>query len=83
VTAGRHVVHAQQVVDVLALIRVIDAVEQALDAGSDEARVECDSYRNRWSAVKLFHLSATEDSRIMRGMKVAHLESPPEYLKDC
>ncbi len=62
---------------------LIHEATHILEQSTDEARVECDSYRNRWSAVKLFNLSATEDSQIMRGMKVAHLQSPPEYLKDC
>jgi hypothetical protein len=62
---------------------LIHEATHILEQSTDEARVECDSYRNRWSAVKLFHLSATEDSRIMRGITVAHLQSPPDYLTDC
>jgi hypothetical protein len=53
------------------------------EQSTNEARVECDSYRNRWSAVKLFHLSAREDRSVMRGITAAHLASPVSYLKDC
>jgi hypothetical protein len=62
---------------------LIHEATHILEQSTDEARVECDSYRNRWSAVKLFHLSAAEDNQIMRGMNVAHFQSLPEYLKDC
>ena len=53
------------------------------EQSTDEARVECDSYRNRWSAVKLFRLGAREDARILRGMTAAHVASPANYLTDC
>jgi hypothetical protein len=62
---------------------LIHEATHILEQSTDEARVECDSYRNRWSAVKLFHLSATQDSQIMRGITTAHLQSPPDYLTDC
>lgn len=62
---------------------LIHEATHILEQSTDEARVECDSYRNRWSAVKLFHLSAAEDSRIMRGMSAAHFQSPADYLTDC
>jgi hypothetical protein len=62
---------------------LIHEATHILEQSTDEARVECDSYRNRWSAVKLFHLSATEDGQIMRGMSVAHFQSPADYLTDC
>ena len=53
------------------------------EQSTNEARVECDSYRNRWSAVKLFRLPAARDQAIMRGITAAHVASPPSYLKDC
>jgi hypothetical protein len=53
------------------------------EQSTDESRVECDSYRNRWSAVKLFRLSARMDAQIMRGITVAHDDSPASYLRDC
>jgi hypothetical protein len=53
------------------------------EQSTNESRVECDSYRNRWSAVKLFHLPAARDRAIMRGIIAAHVASPPSYLKDC
>jgi hypothetical protein len=53
------------------------------EQSTDEARVECDSYRNRWSAVKLFRLSAKENRSIMRGVTAAHLASPADYLMEC
>ena len=53
------------------------------EQSTDESRVECDSYRNRWSAVKLFRLSARMDARIMRGITAAHEASPASYLRDC
>jgi hypothetical protein len=53
------------------------------EQATDEARVECDSYRNRWSAVALFHLPARMDRAIMRGITAAHESSPASYLKDC
>jgi hypothetical protein len=53
------------------------------EQSTDESRVECDSYRNRWSAVKLFHLSARMDAAVMRGITAAHEASPPSYLRDC
>jgi hypothetical protein len=53
------------------------------EQSTDEARVECDSYRNRWSAVKLFHLSAARNRAILRGMRAAHEASPASYLADC
>jgi hypothetical protein len=53
------------------------------EQSTDESRVECDSYRNRWSAVELFHLSARMDGQIMRGITAAHESSPAGYLRDC
>jgi hypothetical protein len=53
------------------------------EQSTDEARVECDSYRNRWSAVKLFHFSAARSRAILRGMHAAHEASPASYLADC
>jgi hypothetical protein len=53
------------------------------EQSTDESRVECDSYRNRWSAVKLFRLSARMDAAVMRGITAAHEASPPSYLRDC
>lgn len=53
------------------------------DDSTDEARVECDTSKNAWSAVKLFHLAAWQDRQILRGMAVAHLDSVPSYLRDC
>lgn len=53
------------------------------EQSTDEARVECDSYRNRWSAVRLFRLSAARSGEIMRGMKAAHESSLASYLTDC
>ncbi|MEO9174967.1 MAG: hypothetical protein ABI317_05585, partial [Gaiellales bacterium] len=54
-----------------------------LEQSTNEARVECDSYRNRWSAVRLFGFSSTMDAAVMRGITVAHESSPASYLKDC
>jgi hypothetical protein len=53
------------------------------EQSTNEARVECDSYRNRWSAVKLFRLSATKSRSVLRGVTAAHLASPASYLTDC
>jgi hypothetical protein len=62
---------------------LIHEATHILEQSTNEARVECDSYRNRWSAVKLFRLSAKMNRSVMRGMTAAHLASPASYLKDC
>jgi hypothetical protein len=62
---------------------LIHEATHILEQSTDEARVECDSYRNRWSAVKLFHLSSRMDAALMRGITAAHESSPRSYLKDC
>jgi hypothetical protein len=53
------------------------------EQSTDEARVECDSYRNRWSAVKLFRLPAKRSRSVLRGMTAAHRASPASYLRTC
>jgi hypothetical protein len=62
---------------------LIHEATHILEQSTNEARVECDSYRNRWSAVKLFRLSSKKSRSVLRGMTAAHLASPPSYLKDC
>jgi hypothetical protein len=62
---------------------LIHETTHILEQSTNEARVECDSYRNRWSALKLFRLAAKQASGIMRGMTAAHLASPASYLKNC
>ena len=54
------------------------------EQSTDEARVECDSYRNRWSAVKLFRPVARK--RIAASCAESppsHLASAADYLTDC
>jgi hypothetical protein len=53
------------------------------EQSTDEARVECDAYRNRWSAVKLFRLSGKQNRSVLRGVTASHLSSPADYLRDC
>lgn len=53
------------------------------EESTDESRVECDTNRNAWSAVALFRLAAWRDRQILRGMRVAHLESASSYLAVC
>jgi hypothetical protein len=69
--------------DGTAVDTLIHEATHILEQSTDESRVECDSYRNRWSAVKLFHLSSRMDAAIMRGITAAHESSPRSYLKDC
>jgi hypothetical protein len=54
-----------------------------LEQSTDEARVECDSYRNRDQAVDLFPLSAKQRARVMRGVIATHQNSDPSYLTIC
>lgn len=53
------------------------------ESSSDEGRVECDTYRNGWQAVRLFGFPASEARQILRGMTVAHRESRADYLTVC
>jgi hypothetical protein len=69
--------------DGFAVDTLIHEATHIREQSTNEARVECDSYRNRWSAVKLFRLPASKDRQVMRGMTAAHLASPASYLKDC
>jgi hypothetical protein len=69
--------------DGAAVDTLIHEATHILEQSTDEARVECDSYRNRWSAVKLFRLSAHKSRSVLRGMTAAHLASPESYLRDC
>ncbi|HEY1478592.1 MAG TPA: hypothetical protein VGF46_01100 [Gaiellales bacterium] len=62
---------------------LIHEATHILEQSTNEARVECDSYRNRWSAVRLFRLSAAKDAEVMRGITATHLASPASYLRDC
>lgn len=71
------------VADGSAVDTLIHEATHILEQSTNEARVECDSYRNRWSAVKLFRLPARISGGILRGMTAAHLASPASYLKDC
>jgi hypothetical protein len=54
-----------------------------LEQSTDEARVECDSYRNRAAAVDLFPLAARQKARVMRGVIATHQDSDPSYLTIC
>jgi hypothetical protein len=71
------------VVNGTAVDTLIHEATHIREQSTDESRVECDSYRNRWSAVKLFRLSARMDAAVMRGITAAHEASPPSYLRDC
>lgn len=53
------------------------------ESSTDEARVECDTSLNAWSALRLFKLPAWRDRQILRGMRLAHLASDASYLGDC
>jgi hypothetical protein len=66
-----------------AVATLIHEATHILEQSTDEAHVECDAYRNRWSALKLFDLPAAKNKGILRGMILAHEQSPPEYLADC
>jgi hypothetical protein len=69
--------------DGTAVDTLIHEATHILEQSTNEARVECDSYRNRWSAVRLFRLSSKMDAAVMRGITVTHLASPASYLRDC
>jgi hypothetical protein len=69
--------------DGAAVDTLIHEATHILEQSTNEARVECDSYRNRWSAVKLFRLSTKQNGSVMRGIAAAHLASPASYLQDC
>ena len=54
-----------------------------LEQSTDEARVECDSYRNRAKALSLFGLSSRQHAKVMRGIVATHENSDPSYLTIC
>lgn len=54
-----------------------------LEQSTDEARVECDSYRHRAKALRLFDLTRAQRVRVMRGIVATHRASDPTYLTIC
>jgi hypothetical protein len=82
-TAAQRAAAKIDVPDGTAVDTLIHEATHILEQSTNEARVECDSYRNRWSAVRLFGLSSAMDAAVMRGITVAHLASPASYLRDC
>jgi hypothetical protein len=54
-----------------------------LEQSTDEARVECDSYKNRAKALALFGLSSRQNAKVMRGIVATHENSDPSYLTIC
>lgn len=51
---------------------------------TDEGYVECQNYKNRWAALKVFRpMKRWIQQQIYWGMKLDHLNSLPEYQEVC
>jgi hypothetical protein len=53
------------------------------EQSTDEARVECDSYRDRARVLDAFTLTGKQRARVERGIEITHRNSDPSYLTIC
>jgi hypothetical protein len=61
-----------------------EAIHQRSGPQATEAYVECQTYRNRWAAIKQFRPMKTwKQLRIFWGMKIMHDDTPDEYREIC